>query len=168
MAPLKSLLFQEPNLGTPDLEEFRARTTGAEATAHAYVALLGLRTFEPLRIVASVRKGLPYSALLRLQRNTSMPATLLADIAQIPPRTLARRKQHGKLDAEQSDRLVRVARVFGRALELFEGDVRMARDWLSTPQLALGGRTPLELAKTDVGSREVDNLVGRLEHGIAT
>ena len=168
MAPSRPSALHEPLLGTPDLEELKARTSGPDANRHAYVALLGLRSYEPLRIVASVRKGLPYSALARLQRNTGMPAAVLAELAQIPARTLARRKQHGKLDADESDRLVRVARVFGRALELFEGDVRIARDWLSTAQIALGGRIPLELAKTDVGSREVENLVGRLEHGIAT
>jgi putative toxin-antitoxin system antitoxin component (TIGR02293 family) len=157
-----------PLLGTPDLEELRSRGRDGDPQGHGYVALLGLRSYEPLRIVASVRKGLPYSALLRLQRNTGLSASVLAEVAQIPARTLARRKQLGKLDPDESDRLVRVARVFGRAFELFEGDVRIARDWLSTPQIALGGRAPLELAKTDVGAREVENLVGRLEHGIAT
>lgn len=167
MATRKSAV-SEAILGTPDLDAVRIRIRSGEAQGHSYVALLGLRNYEPLRIVASVRKGLPYSALLRLQRNTSLPASVLADIAQIPARTLARRKQLGKLDPDESDRLVRVARVFGRALELFEGEVRLARDWLSTAHLALGGRVPLELAKTDVGAREVENLVGRLEHGIAT
>jgi putative toxin-antitoxin system antitoxin component (TIGR02293 family) len=167
MAEMKSSV-REVALGTADLDELRSRTRGSDPNRHAYVALLGLRSYEPLRIVASVRKGLPYSALMRLQRNTGMSASVIADVAEIPARTLARRKQNGKLDPDESDRLVRVARVFGRALELFEGDVRIAREWLTTAQIALGGRAPLDLAKTDVGAREVENLVGRLEHGIAT
>jgi putative toxin-antitoxin system antitoxin component (TIGR02293 family) len=122
--------------------------------------------YEPLRIYASVRRGLSYSSFLRFQRNTELPTPVLAELTQIPPRTLARRKQEGRLDPEESDRLVRVARIFGRALELFEGDVRAAREWLTSEQLALGGLVPLELAKTDVGAREVDDLIGRLEHGI--
>jgi putative toxin-antitoxin system antitoxin component (TIGR02293 family) len=60
---------------------------------------------------------------------------------------------------------VRFARVFGRALELFEGATDAARAWLSAPQRALGGATPLALAATDVGASEVLNLIGRLEHG---
>jgi putative toxin-antitoxin system antitoxin component (TIGR02293 family) len=115
-----------------------------------------------------VRKGLAYAVLLRLQRNTSLPLAVLADLVQIPPRTLARRKQEGRFDADESDRLVRAARVFGRALELFEGDARGAREWLSRAQGALGGLVPLDLAKTDVGAHEVENLIGRLEHGIPT
>jgi len=155
-------------LDTPDLDELRARLQSGRTQGHYYVALLGLRVYEPLRLYEAVRKGLSYSTLLRLQRNTTLSATVLADLAQIPPRTLARRKQRGKLDPEESDRLVRVSRIFGRALGLFEGDVQAAREWLSSEQVALGGRVPLELAKTDVGAREVENLVGRLEHGIPT
>ena len=69
---------------------------------------------------------------------------------------------------EESDRLLRVSRVFGRALELFEGDRDAAATWLTSPQRALGGLVPFELAKTDVGAQEVERLVGRLEHGIPT
>ena len=57
-------------------------------------------------------------------------------------------------------------RVFGRALELFEGDSQAAERWLSSPRAALGGATPLELAKTEAGAREVEALIGRLEHGV--
>lgn len=88
---------------------------------------------------------------------------MLAELAQIPPRTLARRKEEGRLDPDESDRLLRASRVFGRALALFEGDVDAARTWLSAEQPALGGMAPLELATTDVGAREVENLIGRLE-----
>jgi putative toxin-antitoxin system antitoxin component (TIGR02293 family) len=70
------------------------------------------------------------------------------------------------LQPDESDRLLRVSRVFARAIELFEGDDRAARHWLSTPQRALGGAVPLTLAKTKVGAREVERLVGRLEHGV--
>ena len=67
---------------------------------------------------------------------------------------------------EESDRLVRASRVFGRALELFEGDDEQTRRWLTTPATALGGRTPFDLARSEVGGKEVETLIGRLEHGI--
>jgi putative toxin-antitoxin system antitoxin component (TIGR02293 family) len=49
---------------------------------------------------------------------------------------------------------------------LFEGDRDAAADWLTRPQPALGGAVPLELAKTGLGTREVEALIGRLEHGV--
>lgn len=149
-----------------DLAEFNGRLRAGRGGAYGYVALLGLRTYEPLRLYAQLRRGLSFTAFERLRRNTALPAAALADLAEIPTRTLARRKDDGRLDPEESDRLLRVARVFGRALELFEGDADAARRWLTSPQHALGDLVPFELAKTDVGAREVDNLVGRLEHGI--
>jgi putative toxin-antitoxin system antitoxin component (TIGR02293 family) len=49
---------------------------------------------------------------------------------------------------------------------LFEGDANAARQWLTAPQPALGGSTPGDYAATELGAREVENLIGRLEHGI--
>jgi putative toxin-antitoxin system antitoxin component (TIGR02293 family) len=130
------------------------------------VALLGLRAYDALAVYRHVRKGLAYSALARFQRNTGLPAGAISRLIQIPARTLTRRKAEGKLAPEESDRLVRAARVFGRAMELFEGDGGAAGAWLSAPQPALGGLVPLELAGTEVGASEVEGLIGRLEHGI--
>jgi putative toxin-antitoxin system antitoxin component (TIGR02293 family) len=70
------------------------------------------------------------------------------------------------LRPDESDRLVRAARVFSQAVGLFEGDGNAARQWLTVPQPALGGSTPWEYAATDLGAREVEGLIGRLEHGI--
>jgi putative toxin-antitoxin system antitoxin component (TIGR02293 family) len=62
--------------------------------------------------------------------------------------------------------LFRAARLFGRTLQLFEGDRDAAVEWLTTPQTALGDRVPLDLARTEIGAREVERLVGRLDHGV--
>lgn len=152
---------------TADIAVLQRRIRSGRREAHAYVALLGFRTYDALKIYADVRKGFSYAAFEHFQRNASLSAVALAELAQIPARTLARRKEQGRLGPEESDRLVRFARVFARALELFEGRAEIARDWLSAPQRALGGATPLALAATDVGASEVQNLIGRLEHGIA-
>jgi putative toxin-antitoxin system antitoxin component (TIGR02293 family) len=63
--------------------------------------------------------------------------------------------------------LIRGARIFAMTLELFEGDMEATRRWLTAPQIALGGETPIEYASTDLGAREVEALIGRLEHGVA-
>ena len=152
--------------GTPDLAEFRAQLSARSQAEHSYVALLGLRDYRPIKLYAQLRKGLAYGALERFQRNTRLSSAEIAELIQLPPRTLARRKQTGRLEPEESDRLVRLARVFGRALGLFEGDPDAARHWLSSKQPLVGNLVPLELAGTDVGALEVEHLIGRLEHGI--
>jgi putative toxin-antitoxin system antitoxin component (TIGR02293 family) len=56
--------------------------------------------------------------------------------------------------------------MFERAVELFEGDVAGAVRWLASAKRALGGQAPLTYSRTEVGAREVENLIGRLEHGV--
>ncbi len=151
---------------TPDIAEVKAQLAKVSRAQHFYVALLGLRNYKPFKIYLQLRKGLPYTAFERFQRNTRLSSATLAELIQLPARTMARRKETGRLQPDESDRLIRVARVFGRALELFEGDPEGARHWLSSKQRLLGNLVPLELASTDVGALEVEHLIGRLEHGI--
>lgn len=151
-----------------DVTEFLARSRSGRRQGHYYAALFGLRRYDSLHVIDQIRRGLTYSAFERFRRNTALPQQLLAEMAEIPERTLARRKEAGRLEPDESDRLMRASRVVARAIELFEGDREAARTWLTTELRALGDHTPLEFAKTDVGAIEVDNLIGRLEHGIPT
>lgn len=149
-----------------DVAELWDRVRSGHREGHYYVALFGLRRYDPIHVVDQIQRGLSYSAFERFQRNTELPYRLLAKIVEIPERTLARRKDAGRFEPDESDRLARTSRVFARAIELFEGNADGAREWLTSPVRALGGRTPLEFASTDVGAIEVENLIGRLEHGI--
>jgi putative toxin-antitoxin system antitoxin component (TIGR02293 family) len=151
----------------------RKRSTDARGEArqgrppeHGYAALLGLRTFGPLELSGKVEGGLSYHALDELRRALDVPMARIADLLGIPPRTLARRKDAGRLEPDESDRLLRLSRITALALQLFEGQVDAARGWLFDPQAHLGDRAPIDLARTEVGAREVEALIGRLEHGI--
>ena len=139
---------------------------GERPGKHWYVALLGLRSFDTPRLVKRLGEGLTFKAFERLSRSLDLSAKELAGLIQISPRTLARRKEQGRLRPDESDRLVRVARVFGRAIDLFEGDAGAARMWLAKKNSGLGGTSPLELVTSEVGAREIDGLIGRLEHGV--
>lgn len=132
----------------------------------SYAELLGLRRSAPLQVAERVREGLGYASFERFRRHAAVTAGELASLVSIPARTLARRKAVGRLEPEESDRLVRLARVFAQALQLFEGNAASARRWLATPLAVLGSATPLHTATTDPGAREVEALIGRLEHGI--
>jgi len=133
---------------------------------HSYVSLLGLKSFDTPTLHARVRAGLSFTALQRLLRVTALPMHVAAAILHIPPRTLQRRRVAGRLQPDESDRLVRLSRIIGKAIELFEGDPEGARQWLGAPVTALGGATPLALSQTEPGALEVERLIGRLEHGV--
>lgn len=127
---------------------------------------LGIKTADVVKIAHRLKQGLPFAALERLQRHSGLSMESLGTVTQIPRRTLARRRAQGKLTSQESERLYRLACVFENAVELFEGDIAQAHDWLNTPNKALSGHSPLTMAETEIGAREVEDLIGRLEHGV--
>jgi putative toxin-antitoxin system antitoxin component (TIGR02293 family) len=153
--------------GISHFESFLQTIHGGERSmSHPYVLLLGLETSETNQLLKQVEQGLPYRSLVYFHQVLDIPMNEMADLAQIKIRTLSRRKARGRLEPDESDRLLRVARVFGKALELFEGDDEAARRWFSKPHKVLGGMSPAEMSKTDIGGLEVERLIGRLEHGV--
>ena len=67
---------------------------------------------------------------------------------------------------QTTDHRLRASRVFAKALELFESDRAATSEWMHSPLPALGGETPIDTARTELGTRQVENLVGRIEHGV--
>ena len=159
---------ESPGSDAPDVAAYRRLAKSGQGGRYRYVSLVGLKDFEPMRLVRRLARGLDFKSLARFQENTLLSTRDVAELLSIPPRTLMRRKAEGRLDPDESDRLLRVARVFATALDLFEGDAAAARQWLRTPARALGGEKPIRLARTDLGSREVEALAQRLEHGVLT
>src|SRR6266581_1066155 len=117
-------------------------------------------------LVKVIELGLPVTELTDLQASMAVPTEKLAPMLGISKATFHRRKGAGKrLGSAESDRVVRFARLLGKAIKVF-GDAEDARQWLSSPQFGLGGAVPLDYAKTEVGAREVENLLGRIEYGV--
>lgn len=127
---------------------------------------LGIRATDTLQLVQAIDSGFPFATLDRVRRETGLPMERLAVSIGLSPRTLTRRKKEKKLSAAESDRLVTVTRLLTQAVELFEGQKPSAVRWFVQPNRALGNRSPLEMAATETGAREVENLIGRLEHGV--
>ena len=159
-----------PNVKNERVSDAAVDYSGALATdtpgQHAYVSLLGLRSYDTAGLVKRLQEGLSYAAFERLKRKLKVSSRELANAALITQRTLARRKRTGRMQPDESDRLVRLARVFFRAIELYVGNVETARAWMMRPNRALGGVSPFEMARTEVGAREVEKLIHQIEHGV--
>ena len=112
-----------------------------------------------------MRSGLPFSAFLALIKQLEIAPQRLTAVFGIPPRTVARRKEARQLNPQESDRLYRVARTVSQAVEVL-GSIDKARVWLKTPNRALGCEMPLDLLDTDIGTREVEEVLLRLDYGI--
>jgi len=119
----------------------------------------------PARWMEAVRQGLPVSMVDEVVAEGRLTAAELDRLA-IPRKTLAHRRTLGRLTAEQSDRLARILRVIEAAEQVF-GEARKAAAWLRRPSSALNDHAPLDLLDTDLGTRQVESLLGRIAHGIA-
>jgi putative toxin-antitoxin system antitoxin component (TIGR02293 family) len=115
--------------------------------------------------VERIRAGLPMVEFVALQELLGLGAEELAQHLAISRSTLVRRRKSGRLDMQESDRLLRYARLYARALTVLQNE-GAARDWLKQPARALSFVTPLTFAETEAGAREVEALLGRIEHGV--
>lgn len=145
-----------------------AALAGATRSVEALLGggeVLHARPRSALDWVSVIRHGISSAAVELLARTIQVTQSELASALGIPERTLARRKREGRLNSEESAKLVRLARVVERAEEVFE-DLEAALTWLKTPNAALFRVTPLSLLDTDIGAESVMDTLGRIEHGV--
>ncbi len=118
-----------------------------------------------LDLVRSVRDGFRYEAVDSLSKAMDLHIGELTRLLEISAKTLHRRRATNRLEASESDRLVRVADIFARAQEVL-GSADKARAWLLRPNRALLGEPPIALLDTQPGAEEVEDVLGRIEHGL--
>ena len=137
----------------------------AETAAPRKAAPRARRRPRPRAPLTAVRAGLAYEFLTELADALDIPARELAAVAGIAERTLARRKTEGAFSPEESDRLARVLRIADLAEDIL-GDAAKATHWLQRSNRALGNQAPLRWLDTDMGTRQVEDVLGRIAHGV--
>jgi putative toxin-antitoxin system antitoxin component (TIGR02293 family) len=111
-----------------------------------------------------IQRGVPAKRVQELIDKSVLPAKAVYRV--IPERTFKRRlANRDTLKAAEGDAIARLLRVTKAALKAF-GEEDFARKWLSLPVPSLNGAIPIELAETDAGAREVEDVLGRFMHGI--
>ena len=115
--------------------------------------------------IGRIQAGLSFRAVQNLQKALDIPLETVASVLGMSRATLHRRKLQGKIDEDESEKLVRYQRLLKKAEDVF-GDGKSAREWLMHKQAGLGNTVPLDFARTEIGAREVENLLGRLEYGV--
>jgi putative toxin-antitoxin system antitoxin component (TIGR02293 family) len=129
---------------------------------------LGLAALSTDDLIGAIQHGFMFTSLETFAAETGFAPAEVASLVGIPERTFARRKSSGRLSPDESERLLRVSSIFEKAVALFEGDVDETLEWLTQPKKALGDKVPLDYSRSELGAREVENLIGRLEHGVFT
>ena len=142
--------------------------------ADAVAALLGGKAVfqkvidSDLGLALEVEAGFPSASLnfvmQGLQNSGLQQAAVYAVIGS--SRTLQRkRKSQQRLSRDESDRLARLARMLVRTEEAL-GSRDKAMRWLAKPNRALSGTSPLQILGSDSGALAVEQMLGRIEHGV--
>jgi putative toxin-antitoxin system antitoxin component (TIGR02293 family) len=141
------------------------------STLETIVALMGglgvtrKRVRRDVDLENLVAAGLPAEAVRHLAESTGASLKQLQEITLIDRSTFSRRiKQRARLKVDESDRIARVARVAALAMEALGRDEGLL--WLRESNVALGNRIPLGMLGTDAGARQVEQILGRIAHGI--
>lgn len=113
--------------------------------------------------IDAVKRGLPIQHLYEFLENTQLPLEAVFKVLKLTKQDFENKQQ---LTPEESERLWRLAAIYESSLTLYEGDSKRAAEWLSSPQRAIGGVSPLEHIVTEPGAAEVQDLIGRIEYGV--
>lgn len=128
--------------------------------------MLGVRRFKSEHdLVRLVEQGLSTQAIESLRRYGLSDDEIYGLL--LPRRTLAhRRARREALSRDESDRVVRLARIAALSEHVFGGPERSWR-WLRAAKRQFQGRSPLQLVATEAGARLVEELLYRIDEGMA-
>lgn len=127
--------------------------------------LTELHELPQVELVDALLHGLPASLTRELAQIMEVTLEDMAGLLRLNPRTFQRRLGEGWLNLSESERLWELSRLFYRAVDVLESEPG-AVHWFKNPIQALGWATPLAYARTAVGLRELENILGRIEHGV--
>jgi putative toxin-antitoxin system antitoxin component (TIGR02293 family) len=119
-----------------------------------------------LELAEKVHRGIPAATLLGMASDLGIGVLELADTLRLARRTVTRRlAQDKKLTPDESEKILRVGRLLRIAEAVFDGRDQ-AFAWFMRPLSPLNGRTPLQECSSEPGGREVEQVLGRIDHGI--
>ncbi len=112
----------------------------------------------------AIREGFPPAVVEELMRSSGLTLKELAESLDLSPRSLQRRRHGGRLARFESDRLYRLARIVALAHQSL-GNQTLVMRWLRKSNRALGGIAPIAAIDTELGARQVENVLGRIAYG---
>lgn len=125
---------------------------------------LGRRLSTDSDLREAIREGFPHAVLDKLMHLSGLTLKELAEALDLSARSLQRRRRSGRLARFESDRLYRLARIVALAQQSLGSHERAMR-WLKRGNRALAGVAPIASLDTELGTRQVENVLGRIAYG---
>jgi putative toxin-antitoxin system antitoxin component (TIGR02293 family) len=131
----------------------------------AIESLAQLETITRPELIEVISAGLPSALARELATDLEISMEDMAGLLRLTPRTWQRRLEQGRLGLAESERLWELTELFFRAVDVL-GNQGEAAQWFKSPLQALGWVAPLWFARSSVGIRELEKILGRIEHGV--
>jgi len=113
----------------------------------------------------TVEAGVPVAIMANFVSASGLQFRDIYEIV-IPARTLKhRRARKEPLTSDESDKLARLVRVYDQAIQVF-GDKEKVLQWLNKPKVRFDNRTPIQMLRTDLGGRMVEEMLGQIDEGM--
>ena len=118
------------------------------------------------KLIDIVLEGIDYRSFNKIVDKHPFTVAEWCQFLGVSDRTLQRYKRDKKsFDPTTSEKILKLTMLFKYGEEVFE-DRDNFHEWLSTPIVALGGKEPKFLFRTDIGIGLVKDVIGRIEHGV--
>lgn len=142
----------------------RSESSTAKSMFAHMSKLLDVKLTSETDAVRLATLGVSTRSFRRVARKLGIPSSLVA-----PESTVRRRlSTNSRFTEAESERLIRLARVYAEAIELF-GNEEQAVKWLNTPETFIPRQspvTPIQLAAKDSGARLIESHIRRTAHGV--
>jgi putative toxin-antitoxin system antitoxin component (TIGR02293 family) len=116
-------------------------------------------------LIDVIRQGDSKKSLDYLITQIGYTITDIAEVLHVSDRNLRRYTASEKLNTEQSERLIEIARLYAKGEDVF-GSIKAFNHWMDANILALGNKTPKSYLDTSLGIQLLHKELGRIEHGV--
>jgi putative toxin-antitoxin system antitoxin component (TIGR02293 family) len=112
-----------------------------------------------------VEAGVPVPMLAKFVEESGLRFSDLYEVV-IPARTLKHRKaRQENLTVDESDKFARLVRIYDETVKVF-GTTEKAIRWLTKPKHRFAERTPIQMLRTEIGSRMVEEMLVQIDEGM--
>jgi putative toxin-antitoxin system antitoxin component (TIGR02293 family) len=117
-------------------------------------------------VIKTSREGVERSLVDHVSKMVKLTDNEMAHLLGMTPRNLHRISSDKRLGTDASERLLLLKNILIHALDTFEGEEVIVRNWLRTPISELNDQTPLQMMDTVTGFSLVDDVLGRLDYSL--
>jgi putative toxin-antitoxin system antitoxin component (TIGR02293 family) len=116
-------------------------------------------------LISLSRTGIKKSTLKSLADYLGITMETMSGLLHSSYRNIQRKDEEELLDTLKTEKILELAAFTQRGIEVI-GSKESFIEWLHSPLLSLGNKTPLHFLDTSFGIQMLINILGRLEQGV--